>query len=860
MDKYLFALFVSASFLFTGCKKLPDGGSPEPEPPEWPTEVGLLTFAPAFPTDANDVTIRFDSNKGNKELQGFSGDVYAHIGVITNTSSSPSDWKYVKTDWGENISANRLVRTSSGIYELKLNPRDYFGVPANERITHIALVFRNADGSRVGRNVDGSDIYMPVFDESLLNVRFVNPEMQPTYELQPAAVEWSVGQTLELEGLSSKRANLTLLVNGVEAGSVNAAGIKVSYTFENSGTYTFTVRSDVDGQTAEQRFAILVAGEPEVAEIPLGAASNGVTFGNDGTTAIFVLTAPEKNSVYLIGDFNDWQLTTAGFMKRTPDGKRWWAQLDNLDPNAEYAYQFVVDGNLRIADPYAELVLDPDHDRYIPGATFPGLKSYPEGRTTGIVSVTKGRETPYSWSNAPMNRPHKHDLVIYELLLRDFLQTNNYQTLTDTLNYLSNLGVNAVQLLPINEFEGNSSWGYNPSFYFAPDKYYGAKNNLKRFIDACHGRGIAVILDVVLNHSFGQSPMVQLYFQGGRPATSSPWFNVEPTHPFNVGFDFNHESEYTKAFTKDVLQFWMEEYHVDGFRFDLSKGFTQKNSGTSEGAVGAWSAYDASRVAIWKDYNNFIRNIDPNFYVILEHFADDEEERELAREGMMLWNNLNHTFNEATMGWLDNSNFSRLFHAEHGFDEPNLISYMESHDEERIMYKNLQYGNGSGSYDIKSLTTALNRVELAAAFLFAAPGPKMLWQFGELGYEVPIDENGRTGEKPIRWEYNSGERRALYRAFSRFINYKTKNEIFRIGQSEYELSGAIKYILLTHGTQQVLVVGNFDVTAHTANITSFAGGMWYDNGTSNPVNLSAGYGRSLAPGEYHIYSKTRLNR
>src|SRR5690606_23061025 len=211
------------------------------------------------------------------------------------------------------------------------------------------------------------------------------------------------------------------------------------------------------------------------------------------------------------------------------------------------------------------------------------------------------------------------------------------------------------------------------------------------------------------------------------------------------------------------------------------------------------------------EYNAFIRSVDNDCYVILEHFADDREEQELAAEGMMLWNNVNHAFNEATMGWLDHSDFSRLFHTEHGFAEPNLIGYMESHDEERLMYKNLQYGNGAGSYNIKDVETALQRVEMAASFLLAASGPKMSLQFGELGYDVPIDENGRTGEKPIRWEYNTGKRRELYNVFSKLIRMKKANGIFRSGQAEYTLNGAIKTISLTHGSQHVVVVGNFDV-------------------------------------------------
>ncbi len=212
---------------------------------------------------------------------------------------------------------------------------------------------------------------------------------------------------------------------------------------------------------------------------------------------------------------------------------------------------------------------------------------------------------------------------------------------------------------------------------------------LQRFIDECHGRGIAVILDMVLNHAFGQSPMVQLYFDKGasKPSANSPWFNADPTHPYNVGYDFNHESAATKSYVKDVMRFWMEEYKIDGYRFDLSKGFTQKNSGTSDASVNAWNAYDASRIAIWNDYNNYIKSIDANnFYVILEHFAADNEEKELSDKGMMLCNNLNGSFNEATMGYLDGSDFSRGFFGTHGFSgSNNLISYMQSHDEERTM-------------------------------------------------------------------------------------------------------------------------------------------------------------------------------
>ncbi|MEO7960355.1 MAG: alpha-amylase family glycosyl hydrolase [Ginsengibacter sp.] len=593
-----------------------------------------------------------------------------------------------------------------------------------------------------------------------------------------------------------------------------------------------------------------------VTDLPAGA-KDGVAFINSGKSAIITLYAPAKRSVALIGDFNNWD-PAASAMKNTPDKQTWWLQIDNLDPDVEYAYQFLVDGSLKVGDPYCEKILDPNNDSYISNVTYPNLKAYPSGKTTGIVSVMQANQPTHVWQSNNFVRPEKNKLVIYELLIRDFTNEHSYTSTLQRLGYLKNLGINAIELMPVNEFEGNLSWGYNPSFYFAPDKYYGTKTDLQNFVDQCHAKGVAVILDMVLNHSFGQSPMVQLYFDGSKPTGISPWFNVDPKHPYNVGYDFNHESAQTKYFAKNVMKFWMQQYKIDGFRFDLSKGFTQNQS--SDDAT--FSAYDAGRVAIWKDYNSYIKSIDANnFYVILEHFADASEEKVLAAEGMMLWNNLNYNMNEATMGWLAKSDFSWGFYSNHGFSKSeNLVDYMESHDEERITYKNITYGNASGNYSIKdNLPTSLKRDEMAAAFLFSIPGPKMIWQFGELGYDINIDFNGRTGEKPIKWDYyDDAKRKALHDAYARFIKLKTNNAIFNSTTFSYDLTSAIKYIKLTDAGNTVVVVGNFDVAGQSANVDFGAPGTWVD-AVGNSVSLSSNnYTASLAPGEYHIFSKIAL--
>lgn len=594
-------------------------------------------------------------------------------------------------------------------------------------------------------------------------------------------------------------------------------------------------------------------------DVPSGS-NDGVTFLNSGKSVIFNLYAPGKKSVAVTGEFNSWQPT---ILKNSTDGKRWWIQVDDLDPTKEYAYQYLVDGTIKVADPYTEKVLDPDNDKFIPGSLYPNLKAYPTGSTTGIVSTFWYSQPGYNWQTTGFQRPDPKNLVIYELLVRDFVATHDYKTIKDTLSYFARLGVNAIELMPVSEFEGNDSWGYNPNFYFAPDKYYGTKNDLKALIDACHAKGIAVIQDIVLNHSFGSSPMVQLYWNGTAPAADNPWYNAVATHPYNVGFQFNHQSAATKYFVKNVLKWWMKEYHIDGFRFDLAKGFTQTNSGTD---VNLWGKYDASRIAIWKEYNNFMKSVDPEFYVILEYFAANQEEAELATQGMMTWTNLSTPGQQATMGYNDAGgswDLSGLFYDGYGFTNPyGMVAYFESHDEERLQYKNGMYGNSGGIYNVKDLATGLKRNEMAAAFMFSSPGPKMLWQFGERGYDVSINDfGGRLSAKPPHWEYMADVNRAhLFNIYAKMIRLKTSNAVFATTSFKYNLNQAVKTIELdgSDGTY-VEVIGNFGVVSNTTSIAFAATGTWTDNIDGSAITIaSLPYNITLAPGEYHVYSNKPL--
>ena len=295
----------------------------------------------------------------------------------------------------------------------------------------------------------------------------------------------------------------------------------------------------------------------------------------------------------------------------------------------------------------------------------------------------------------------------------------------------------------------------------------------------------------------------------------------------------------------------------------MSKGFTQKNSYPDN--VGLWGQYDASRIAILEDYQAAIRAVKNNAYMILEHFADNNEEKELSAAGMMLWGNMNYNYNEATMGWNNGSgsDFSAVSYRERGWSNTHLVGYMESHDEERIEFKNISYGNANQSYDIKDSIRSLDRIQMAAAFFFTIPGPKMIYEFGELGYGYSINSNGgRVAPKPIRWDYYDWwPRKYLFNIFASLIDLKKNQPVFKASDFTLDLSGAMKKINLTTNDMKSTIVGNFDVVQGTIYPAFQQTGTWYDYFSGDSIAITNTNALlTLQPGEYHIYTSVRLSR
>lgn len=804
------------------------------------------------------ITITVDLNSNATDCNGLAdpNKVYLHSGIGTNIDP----WATVVGNWGQDDGVGEMSDNGNGTWSITFVPEDYYGLTPEQadNATRMGMVFRNALGSQELKANGCNDFF---FDVGSFQMELTNPTTSLTV-LNP-------GENLVISATSSVEAEFTLTINGNITDSFNG----VEYNFDHTNiteNSQYVLEAESEGETRTENFMVVVNIEEQA--VPNGM-QDGINFDpNDDTSATLVLYAPGKEVVHVVGDFNNWTPNDAYLLKKDSDQDRFWIELTGLTPQFDHMYQYLVDGEITIADPYSTLILDENNDSHIDNITYPDLPAYPSGQTEHAVTVLKTGQPTFNWQNDGVELPSKTDLVVYELLIRDFDQLHSFDAVRNRLDYLQGLGVNAIELMPVSEFDGNESWGYNPSFHMALDKYYGTANAFKQLVDECHGRGMAVIVDVVFNHASGQNPFYRLWNTdnggyGGSAAGDNPFFNEEATHAYSVFNDFDHGQQATKDYVKRVSQYWISEYNLDGFRWDLTKGFTQNCSASDEACTGA---YQADRVAVLKEYADYQWEIKEDFLVIFEHLGTNEEETEWAEyrleegKGIMLWSNLNVSYSEASMGWNNNSDFSWVSYLNRNWSAPSNISYMESHDEERMMYRNLNFGNASGDYNIQQISTGLDRLELAGAFFFTVPGPKMIWQFGELGYDYSIDYNGRTGNKPILWEYfNDPDRKNVYDTWSKLNLLAVEEPIFETMDFALDADNesGLKTIHLTNASAgegeigYVVIVGNFDVQEQVLDPKFQETGVWYEFLENNlkHVVVNVNEPMVLAPGEYRIF-------
>lgn len=761
--------------------------------------------------------------------------------------------------WNNSGESHKLIKLSDGKFGISLVPSVFFN---RTGIGQIGMLVKAKNGSGDKKTQDY------VVEVGRFQIHLELPEQ--SFTILDSA------KSVVIRATTSEPATFTLLANGDSVFSSTQSDTLFQYDYTVRENTQFNLEAYFGDDSQTQEFTVVIKPEIQYKDLPAGM-KDGINFPmDDSTSLVLVLYAPGKDWVHVIGNFNKWLIDDEFLMNVDTLQNRFWIELTDIDLHNDILFQYLVDFSIPIADPYSVLILDPRHDTSLDSTYGRPIPEYPAASTTEAVTWISSATSQYEWQNTGFVPPAREELVIYELLIRDFDVRHSFDAVLNRLEYLQNLGVNAIELMPVAEFDGNESWGYNPSFHTALDKYYGSPVALKRLIDECHARGMAVILDVVYNHATGQNPYVRLWNDcngclEGKPTADNPFFNEEAAHAYSVFHDFNHQSEATRHYVKRSIEYWITEFRIDGFRWDLTKGFTQNCTGANQEAC--TNSYQTDRVEVLKSYADIQWGLNPEFLVIFEHLGvgtsrDEEEEwaryRSDENPGILLWNNLNHPYSEATMGYHDGgkSDFSDVYGPNRDLPNRSAISFMESHDEERLMYKMQEYGNGSDAYQIQSTATALNRLKLAGAFFFTVPGPKMIWQFGELGYDFPINYNGRTGNKPIRWDYAEDPGRInVYKTFQALIRLRRSNPAFTSSESEVttDLAEEFKRIILDHPDLDAVIVGNFGVVEDSGKPQFPAAGKWYDYFSGDSITiLNSDTIVMLDPGQFHIFTTRKF--
>ena len=802
--------------------------------------------------------------------------VYMHAGIGTDTNA----FGYaVVGNWGTDDGVGYMTNNGNGTWSKTITPSTYFNLTTTQQAnaTKMGMVFRNATGSQTLKLAPSCVDF--IFNVGYFQTALITPIANSTTII-------ALGGSRSVSASNTNgNANYNLKANGVTIDAVsNVSTYAYNHTnITSNQNYELEITQGASVQT--KRFSVIVTPATVSQPIPSGKI-DGINYDStDATRAILVLDAPGKDYIYVAGSFNNWQPDNSYSMKKDVSSSKFWIELTGLTPGVDYTYQYwVVDQTpvanspilVKTADPYSTLVLSNFDDPYISTTVYPNLPVYPSGQERE-VTVLKTGQTPYPWSTATTNfvKAENDNLVVYEVLVRDFDANRSYQNLIDRIDYFRNLKINAIELMPVMEFDGNESWGYNTSFHLANDKAYGPADKLKEFIDLCHQNGIAVILDVALNHAFGRNPMDRMWMNDpdgdgwGAPSSDNPYFNVVSTHSYGVGNDFNHQQSRTKNYVKRVIKQWIQEYKIDGFRWDLTKGFTQNCTGSDA----CTNSYQQDRVDVLKEYSDYSWSLDPTHYIIFEHLGIDSEEQQWANyriaetpsKGVMMWGKVTDQYNQLSMGFNSSNDISRMGNAAHGFTGKRVIGYAESHDEERLMYKNVTFGNNTNlAHNVRDLNTALSRMSAIGAVSLLIPGPKMIWHFADLGWEKSIYtcSNGtlntaadaiagdcKLDNKPQpQWVNNwlgDSNRNTIYNNYAKMIDLKKNNSVFSKGfniNSGTTLEPKI-YIYDNAAPistlKNVVILSNFNVNSINA-IPNFPyTGTWYNLMDNSTINVSS---------------------
>lgn len=437
----------------------------------------------------------------------------------------------------------------------------------------------------------------------------------------------------------------------------------------------------------------------------------------------FSVWAPHAEGVSVIGDFNNWNANA--HICQVDDQGVWSVDVSEAEPGQGYKYAIQV-GEQRF-------------DRIDPRAR----------EVSNSVGHSLIMEENFDWEGIEFTMPHWNELVIYELHIGTFHtsegQVGTFDSAIERLPYLKELGINAIEVMPLAEFAGDISWGYNPAHPFAVESAYGGVNGLKRFIREAHKLGIAVIIDVVYNH-FGPSDLDLWQFDGWSEndkggiyfyndwRSATPWGDTRP--------DYGRQE--VRQYIFDNAMMWLEEFRADGLRYDMTlyiRAADHDQNNINE---------DGYSLLQW--INSEVANRFPGKITIAEDLQNNSKLTESIEHGGgnfdAQWDaGFVHPVRETIIASEDSHRSLQticdaILH-KYNHDVFERVIYTESHDEvangKQRVVSEIDPSENPNRYAVKQST-------LGACLMMTAPGIPMLFQ----GQEFLVDEWFRD-TVPLDW-------------------------------------------------------------------------------------------------------------
>ncbi|HTL88063.1 MAG TPA: alpha-amylase family glycosyl hydrolase [Leptolyngbya sp.] len=422
-------------------------------------------------------------------------------------------------------------------------------------------------------------------------------------------------------------------------------------------------------------------------------------------------------------------------------------------------------------------------------------------RTTenGIAIVKQGQRLldPFVWQHDDRPLPANRDLILYEMHIADFCgkqteisDSTKLKQVIEKLDYLSELGVNAIALMPVTEYAGDYRWGYMPLHFFAIESSYGKPADFKHFVDECHARGIRVLIDCIFNHTNEESPLLKI--------DRDYWYYHDRHYPEDDanywGPELNYETEDRDRqirpawnFVRDIVQFWIEQYHIDGVRYDAVRQIANE-------PFFRW-LFEQTKVT------------EKPFYQIAEHIPDTSEICTPKGVFDACWHeSFRYFLKDALTG--ESSSLNELKTAidarQQGYaGASSVINYLATHDREHMI---VELGD-VGIFD----QAAFDRVKLGAILQFTAPGIPMLWMGDEFGQPTHKTQNV-TEPNPLDWSLLD-QNRDLFEFYKRLIALRHEKSSLRSDNIEFFYehieNKILAYVRWNDAGERVVVVLNF---------------------------------------------------